>query len=474
MYPKRTLVSALAVTALGLLASSPATAAPSGGRLELLRASPSVTLDKYPGSPVYLDVGAYVAAVGGPFQLNATRAGYRSPIRVRQIAGGESRALPAWVDDGWSGLRRFLRYTVRNAAGNVIWSGSATFCPSGFNMQRLNPSGPANPTFPQFCGYNPFTLGDVWGLDRGWAVGLGDTAPSIPLRVGTYSMTVTIPPRYTRLFGIAAAHARTTVAVKVVKAPPCCGPAKRSGHAAATGSPTIAPTVTHPDPSTLPDLVPLPSWGISTETQNGHDYLDFGATVWDHGPAPMDIEGFRRLGTNVMDAYEYYYKNGVAVGRAKVGTLLYDAQSGHEHWHFQQFVRYSLLDSTRALVVRSQKDGFCLAPTDPIDLVQRGAVWTPGQIGFSGACGDQTAIWTREALPSGWGDTYVQTLPGQSFDITNLRNGTYYVSIEANPLGAIYEVRTGNDTSLRKVILGGTPGKRTVRVPAWNGIDPEG
>jgi hypothetical protein len=28
--------------------------------------------------------------------------------------------------------------------------------------------------------------------------------------------------------------------------------------------------------------------------------------------------------------------------------------------------------------------------------------------------------------------------------------------------------------SLRKVIIGGTAGKRTVRVPAWNGIDPEG
>jgi hypothetical protein len=68
----------------------------------------------------------------------------------------------------------------------------------------------------------------------------------------------------------------------------------------------------------------------------------------------------------------------------------------------------------------------------------------------------------------------VQSLPGQSFDITDLRNGTYYISIEANPLRALYEVRTGNDTSLRKVILGGTPGKRTVRVPAWHGIDPEG
>ena len=26
---------------------------------------------------------------------------------------------------------------------------------------------------------------------------------------------------------------------------------------------------------------------------------------------------------------------------------------------------------------------------------------------------------------------------------------------------------------LRKVILGGTPGHRTVKVPAWHGIDPE-
>lgn len=72
-----------------------------------------------------------------------------------------------------------------------------------------------------------------------------------------------------------------------------------------------------------------------------------------------------------------------------------------------------------------------------------------------------------------WGDTYVQTLPGQSFDITSLPNSTYYVKIQANPPGAIHEVRTANDTSLRKVVLGGTPGARTVRVPAWDGIDPE-
>ena len=31
-----------------------------------------------------------------------------------------------------------------------------------------------------------------------------------------------------------------------------------------------------------------------------------------------------------------------------------------------------------------------------------------------------------------------------------------------------------NDIRYRRVILGGVPGKRTVKVPPWNGIDTEG
>ena len=43
----------------------------------------------------------------------------------------------------------------------------------------------------------------------------------------------------------------------------------------------------------------------------------------------------------------------------------------------------------------------------------------------------------------------------------------------ANPEHLLYETTTSNDASLRKVILGGTRGHRTVRVPAFDGIDPE-
>src|SRR5215472_5275497 len=88
-------------------------------------------------------------------------------------------------------------------------------------------------------------------------------------------------------------------------------------------------------------------------------------------------------------------------------------------------------------------------------------------------CGSPTALWVAEEMPVGWGDTYIQSIAGQNFDITNVPNGTYYVEVIANPEKVLHETTTSNDVSLRKVILGGTPGHRTVKVPAWHGIDPE-
>jgi hypothetical protein len=74
----------------------------------------------------------------------------------------------------------------------------------------------------------------------------------------------------------------------------------------------------------------------------------------------------------------------------------------------------------------------------------------------------------------GWGDSYFQEVAGQSFGITQLPNGVRHIEVVANPDRALHETSTRNDVALRKVILGGTPGHRTVRVPAWHGLDPEG
>jgi hypothetical protein len=230
----------------------------------------------------------------------------------------------------------------------------------------------------------------------------------------------------------------------------------------------------NPPISALPDLIALPSWGISTShAQSGRDLLNFGATVWIGGNGPLDIEGFRIPGSPVMNAYQYFWQNGRLIGRVRAGTMGFDSNKGHNHWHFEQFARYTLLTSAKRIAARSHKVGFCIAPSDPVDLLAPHAVWQPPSIGLIGQCGSPTALWVREMLPVGWGDTYIQFIEGQSFDITKVPNGTYYIEITANPLGVVREITRANDVSLRKVILGGRPGNRTVTVPPWHGIDPE-
>ena len=302
------------------------------------------------------------------------------------------------------------------------------------------------------------------------------------LALGRYTVTETIMPTYAQLLNVPAADASASVKVKVVKAPSCCAEAARAAPRAQTrplrSNPAV-PDLATPPASALPDLVPLPSWGIrtshvkKTKTQQASDQLNFGATVW-VGNAPLDVEGFRSHGSPVMKAYQYFWQDGHIIGRLRAGTMGFDSKKGHNHWHFEQFAQYRLLNSDKSLAVRSHKVGFCIAPTDPVDLAEPTAVWQPSFLGFGGQCGSPTALWVQEMMPVGWGDTYFQSVAGQSFNLTGLRNGTYYIEVVANPEKVLHETDTANDVSLRKVVLGGKPGHRTVRVPAYDGIDPEG
>ena len=74
-------------------------------------------------------------------------------------------------------------------------------------------------------------------------------------------------------------------------------------------------------------------------------------------------------------------------------------------------------------------------------------------------------------LDTGSGDTYAQNLPGQSFDLRGLRNGTYYVEVSANPRDVLVEGDTTNNTSYRKVVVGGQTGGRTVTVEKVGLVD---
>ena len=467
-------------------APRPAAASYTGPELTLIPAQNSVSIQGFLVKPkskqamVFVDPGIWLASLGSSLRFNVGRTSYARPVSITQVIsrpGGAplARRLPASLLDGWNGLKDMMTLTVRDHAGKVVAAEKLTVCPNAYDPERATPDSPDASPYPQSCAaFDPFPLGEVWGIERGWAIdpteGYGRT---LTLTMGsTYRVTETITPRYVRLLHIAARNATASVEATVVPVTGFPPPAKpRAGALAALPA---VPYLKNPPTSVLPDLVPLPAWGMSVNRSGRRDYLNFSATVWTGGYGPLDVEAFRSGGSPVMAAYQYFYRNGKVIGRVRAGTMGFDSAKGHTHWHFQQFAEYRLLSAGKKVVVRSQKVGFCIAPSDAVDLLLARAVWAPQFIGFPGQCGSPTALWVREMLPVGWGDTYQQFLAGQAFDITNVPDGTYYVEVIANPDHVLRETRYGNDVSLRKVIISGPKGHRHVTVPPFYGMDREG
>ncbi len=450
--------------------------------VRLVASAERVTLSRY-GGRVPLELGVFVASVGGDFELRASRPSYAEPPVVAQIdpASGAVVPLEARTMRGLRGLRRFFEVTVRDRAGGLVATRHAGFCPNSPARERMDDTGRIVSRYPAFCGSGfPFARGVVWGIDDGWAVGAlggGEEAaiptPAARLAAGRYSVTVRIAPRYAALFAVAAEDAEVRLRVTVRDG---MAGQREAGTAAAlprhshTVRARAVPEAGEPDAGALPDLVALPAWSVHVQRGRKRDLLSFAASPWNAGPGPLVVEGFRRRGESVMDAYQYFHASGDAVSKVPVGTFAYDARRGHEHWHFLQFVRYALLDASGEEVLRSRKQAFCLVPTDAVDLTVPGATWTPHTSSLTSACGTPRSLWVRETLFAGWADTYFQSTPGQSFDVTGLPNGRYSILVEVNPLGALRETTTENNAALRQVTLRGRPGNRRVRVAPWQGI----
>jgi lysyl oxidase len=469
----------LAFAALAWPAAAPAqTPAPS---LRLVSPGGPVTLQRFQGQ-VSLDLGVWIAATGGDFELRVARPDYDSAAELEQVdaaTGDVLRSLPSRTLDDWLGLRRFVTVVVKGMDGTPLKQVWSTWCPNGWDRQRIDDSGPELARYPAFCASSPFTRGMVWGIDSGWATsalgGFDSGVGSIRLpRDGKFIFDVRIAQPYAGLLDIAAEDAKVTldVTVKNVRQPQCCEGrvVGRVAGAAGAARSLAVPDVDDPDPSTVPDLVALPLWSMTTFRRKSRDYLSFAATPWNAGPAPLVVEGFRRPGESVMDAYQYFREaDGDVVGRAAVGEMAFHSHPQHNHWHFLQFAAFTLQDADDLEVVRSRKQAYCLAPTDAIDLTLERASFSPWE-GLSTTCGSRGALWVREVLPTGWADTYFQGIPGQSFDITTLPNGWYQARMEVNPLGALYEVTTANNVESRLIHLGGRRGHRTVLATPWHGI----
>ncbi|MCW2787049.1 MAG: putative secreted protein [Marmoricola sp.] len=425
------------------------------------------------------------------FEVDVRRKNASRPITATVRIGSRTRKLRPSLLDGWNGLKKAFTLTWTTPSGTQIARTTSPWCPNDGTESRLGPHAETTTDFIYGCTNNPFTRGERWGIDRGWSRQVLQYEVVPPTKdLGKHAvLAVTLRPALARAFGIPADQSTLhfDVTVKHVTdddggpfpGPPSgtTSPASAAGIDSASSdehrsAPASASAGTLPR-GILPDLVALPAWQIGTHHEDGRDLLDFAATVYNGGPGPLVAEGFRRGSKPVMNAYQFFYRGTTQVAERRVGTMEYDARPTHQHWHFRDFAVYDLVNRGHHRLRTSGKEAFCLAPTDAINLLQPGAVVDPGNPDLSTACGDITSIWVREVLDSGWGDTYSQQRAGQSIDITGRANGTYWIRVTANPVHRLHELTRKNNVSLRRVILGGTPGHRTVKVPNYGRINSE-
>jgi hypothetical protein len=481
-------LTAVAVTALALAAplalSGPGAQATTKPTLRLEVAQASTILTRYQeddgegNTYTFIDgqLGVHAVAGSRAFEVRAKRSSYRKPVVLKLRKAGKDPVLSTAPDV--SGLPRFWSTKITNAAGKVLQSGTLDFCPNGYEAIRRRPDAPATSPYPRGCDANPYSLGGVFGIQAGYAVpAFTGTEAFEKLPLGKYTVTLAMTSNYRKKLGLTKRQSRASVAVTLVQGslgeefdeagPSAAARTDRRVAATAKAAPAgrrIKPT------GPLPDLRSLPAWNIGV--QDGR-HLAFAATVWNAGPGRLVVDGFRAADNpDLMNAYQYFFSaSGKQQGYAPVGTMEWDARDGHDHWHFTDFAQYRLLDSKKKLAVRSGKESFCLVNTDAVDYTVPGANWNPTNIDLHSSCGDRNSLGVREVLDTGSGDTYGPDTPGQSFDLRGVANGTYYIEVRANPEKSLIERRTSNNTSYRKVVIGGRAGARTVKAAKVGIVD---
>lgn len=464
---------ALAATTATLVPGGPAAVAAEPGSPITLMAPAKVVAYSYDGR-AYTNFGLRVAATDAPFEIWSQRADdYEDQItstwRKPLPAGGyEEVPLPEGAMSSFMGIDDFVSLSVTpvgETSGRTI---SVTGCLGG-NSQRVRPDAPARSPYPSGCPWNPYTLGSVMGIQEGHASTLMEEwSRPMRLKPGRYDVTAQINPTYATFFGVAEADATRSFRLVVKREEEYYRPARTQPDSEvlepAADSDACAPGSAPEGPR--PDLRSLPAWGV--ELNRKGTALRFAANVWNAGNSPLVVDGFREDDDDHLHAYQYYFDTeGNEVGCESVGVMHWHAEN-HNHWHFEDFARYRLLNEDRTEKVKSTKQSFCLANTDAVDYTVPGADWHPETTDLSTACGDQSAISVRQVLSAGSGDTYYQYRYGQAFRLNNVEDGIYWIAVEANAAGNLTESNTENNVSYRQVKLwtvrqGPSKGERRVK-----------
>jgi hypothetical protein len=195
-----------------------------------------------------------------------------------------------------------------------------------------------------------------------------------------------------------------------------------------------------------PDLAPLAKYlkDRRVETSGGQTFLRFSTGVGNYGDGAVEVRGVRSSTSDPMTAIQRIYLTGGGFTEATIGTFIYHPE--HNHWHFDYFATFELVDSGGNVVASNDKVSFCLLDVERIKPPLAGASNQPVYTNCNQGNASALSI-GPQGISRGWTDIYRKYLPDQSINITGVPAGSYTLRVTADPLDRIDEANEGNNVT---------------------------
>jgi hypothetical protein len=108
-----------------------------------------------------------------------------------------------------------------------------------------------------------------------------------------------------------------------------------------------------------------------------------------------------------------------------VGSAVLDTNPEHNHWHFSDFLGYTLRRVGSTTVRRSKKQSFCLEDVAKLRKTARRRLFRE--------CPDPDADTGEMGITPGWGDVYWAGVQEQYIEVKGLPPGHYWLEMVVDP-----------------------------------------
>ncbi len=139
---------------------------------------------------------------------------------------------------------------------------------------------------------------------------------------------------------------------------------------------------------------------------------------------------------------------GVPADHIAAGDGLFEFAPCHQHFHYQGFSDYQLLDAAGGPVldaggapIAGHKQSFCLRDDEQVEF---GSPWIPSTSQFPACDVDGK---NPQGISPGWADNYPQKLDCQWVDVTDVPAGDYQLRLEVNANRSIVESNYADDVT---------------------------